>query len=225
MSYNRFPLILLYEDNHLFIMNKPCGLATQPEPYSDISLESQAKQYIKVRDKKPGNVFLHAIHRLDKPVSGIVVFGKTQKALSRMNEAIRQRICKKIYQAIVHGHLPHSHGSIEIFLSHGDKKAHVTKASDKSAKLSTLDFIVRRQARDFSLIEITLHTGRYHQIRASFAMHGNPIVGDQKYGSPIILEQNAIALHHANFECIHPVTGISLHITAPPPDFWERVIP
>ncbi|MBA3238694.1 MAG: RNA pseudouridine synthase [Parachlamydiaceae bacterium] len=199
-------LEVLYVDNHILLVNKPAGLATQPSPTSDESLESLCKEWVKEQYKKPGNVFLHAIHRLDKPVSGIVLFARTSKALSRLNESMREHEMQKVYIALVEGHLKDSEGRLEHYLVHGDHIAHLGTEKTAGAKRASLKYIVKERKGDCSLLEITLETGRYHQIRAQMAAIGHPVVGDTKYGSFKVYPNQGIALCHARFSFPHPIS-------------------
>lgn len=197
---------IIYEDNHLLVLNKPAGMLTQPSGTEQMSLEEMAKQWIKQRDQKPGNVFLHAVHRLDKPVSGLVLFAKTSKALSRLQAEMRHKNTKKVYIALVEGVPPSSSGVLEHYLSHDDHRATVRTTPSPDAKLARLSYRIIKTKDQLSLIEIILETGRYHQIRAQFAAIGCPIVGDHKYGSHATYQPDAIALHHARLEIAHPIT-------------------
>ncbi len=202
---------VLFEDNHLLIVEKPPGLLTQPSEGSTDSLEEQAKQYIKVKYEKPGAVFLHAVHRLDKPVGGIVVFAKTSKALSRLNESQREKSWKKIYQAEVEGTLKEKSGVLVHYLKHDDFKTLVSDKVQGGYKLSKLSYKVVEEKRNCSVLEIELDTGRYHQIRAQLSAAGHPIVGDQKYGSKTSAPH--IALRHTQLEFPHPITTQPIKIT------------
>ena len=154
----------------------------------------------KQKYQKKGNVYLHAIHRLDRPVAGIVLFAKTSKALSRMNEAMRDGSIKKIYHAWVEGKLSGS-GTLESRILHGDKKAVISP----KGKLSTLHYQVIESQKNKTHVEVELVTGRYHQIRVQLAEIGHPILGDLKYGSTY--QQKDLALTHVKMEFVHPVTG------------------
>lgn len=191
----------LYEDNHLLIVNKVAGLLTQPSGQEGAaSLEGQCKQWIKERDGKKGNVYLHALHRLDRPASGIVLFAKSSKALSRLNNTLRQGSFGKHYLAIIEGEPPSSSGTIEHLLAHGSHRAIVTS----EGKRACLHYQVKESAAGLTLVEITLETGRYHQIRAQLSAIGCPIVGDGKYGATKTSE--VIALQHHRLTFPHPVT-------------------
>lgn len=214
---------VIYEDNHLLVVDKPAGIPTQPTAQSQDSLEEQAKSWIKAKHNKPGKVFLHAIHRLDKSASGIVVFAKTSKALSRLNDAIRQKAIKKWYLAWVEG-IPHPHtGTLEHYLIHDDFKASVVHSSAKGAKLARLHYQMIKHDEHQSLLEIELETGRYHQIRAQLAAIGCPILGDIKYGSQQKLK-SGIALHHTKMTVPHPTTGEPLSLESLPKWDYQSVI-
>ncbi len=184
---------IIFEDNHLLVVIKPAGVPTQPD------FQKEMQQYLKKKYHKKGNVFLYPIHRLDKPVSGLVLFAKTSKALRRLHEAQRRREIVKIYRAEVEGILQQEEGTLEHYLTHESFYAKVAK----EGKLSRLFYRVLQRKKDATLIEIILLTGRYHQIRAQFSAIGHPIVGDTKYGSK---RGNSLCLSHVKMECIHPVT-------------------
>lgn len=203
---------ILYEDNHLLIMDKPAGLLTQPADGSKDSLEEQAKNYIKVKFGKPGAVYLHAVHRLDKPVGGIVVFAKTSKALSRLNESQREKKWHKIYQAEVEGLFDAKSGALTHYLKHDDFVTLVSEKPAEGYKLSKLTYKVVQEKDSHSVVEIELDTGRYHQIRAQLSAAGHPILGDQKYGSHT--SSPYIALRHTRLQFPHPITGEPISIQA-----------
>lgn len=208
---------IIYEDNHLLVVNKPAGLLTQPSGTTQENLEDYCKEWIKTTYNKPGKVFLEAVHRLDKPVSGIVIFAKTSKALSRLNLSMRNKELKKIYCALVEGTLQAEEGTLEDYLVHEEFKSEVVSINTPGAKLCRLHYKVLKHQGDVSLVEIQLETGRYHQIRAQLAAHGNPIVGDAKYKSHIPYAQNAIALHHSYIEFPHPTKEEIIKKSAPLP--------
>ena len=213
-------LDVLYHDNQMLAVNKPAGLLTQPSGTDKGNLEDRSKVWIKEAKNKPGNVFLHAVHRLDQVVSGIVLFACTDKALSRLNADMRAHRFTKIYHAVVSGAPPQNEGSLRHFLTHDDYHAKVASESDPDARECLLDYKVLKQAENQTLLEIQLHTGRYHQIRAQLAAIGCPIVGDEKYGSKVKLSGGAIALHHARLTVIHPVSKAEIAIEAPHPEHW-----
>lgn len=195
---------ILFEDNHLLVLNKPAGLLTQPSGTDQDSLEAYAKAYLKEKYQKPGNVFLEAVHRLDKPVGGIVVFAKTSKALSRLNATLRSKQVKKIYHASVEGVPKRQEAVLEHYLVHDDFIATVVSKDHRDAKLARLSYKILETKGNESRLEIHLETGRYHQIRAQLSAIGHPIVGDAKYGSKI--NRPEIALKHVRLEIEHPVT-------------------
>ena len=214
--------ILLYNDNHLFALNKEAGLLTQTAEDGRQSLEDIAKAWIKETCGKPGNVFLHSIHRLDRIVSGVVLFARTSKALSRLNQEMRERKINKTYLAIVSPPPKIPAGELRHFLSHGSHSAKMSTINAPGAKEAILHYKTIRDAGKFSMLEIRLETGRYHQIRAQLAAIGSPIIGDSKYGSKIITPGKNILLHHSRMELTHPVTGQTLLIEAPLPENWKE---
>lgn len=209
-------LNVLYVDNHLLALNKPAGLLTQPSGTSDDNLEDRAKAWIKEQYHKPGAVFLEAVHRIDRPVAGVVLFARTSKALSRLNEAMRQGQCDKLYLALVSGAPPAQEGTLNDWLLHGDHRAETVPAGTPGAKAAILRYAVRRQHGPHALLEIRLGSGRYHQIRAQLAQAGCPIVGDRKYGSfESWSPADGIALQHTTLRINHPVTGDVMTFSAP----------
>lgn len=196
----------IYCDNHLLVLEKPAGIVTQPD------FHELAKEWVKREFSKKGRVFLEPIHRLDKPASGIVVFARTSKALSRLNESLRNKKWRKFYFALVEGELP-SEGRLEHYLTHGDFCAHVVDEKEPGAKLAMLTYERKKIEKGRSLIEVELLTGRYHQIRAQFGAIGHPIWGDGKYGSRT--KKETISLHHHKIELVHPTTKETLTFQCP----------
>lgn len=186
---------IVYIDNHLLVVKKPAGMATQPD------LEELAKAYVKEKFRKPGAVFLQPVHRIDKPVSGLVLFARTSKALSRLQAMMRERKIEKIYHAWVEGKVPSRQGTLVHHLEHGHHRAEISS----QGKESVLDYAVLQQKEGLTLLEIHLHTGRYHQIRAQLAAIGCPVAGDTKYGSRRTWPEG-IALQHVEMRLEHPVT-------------------
>jgi 23S rRNA pseudouridine1911/1915/1917 synthase len=186
-------------DNHLLAVEKDPGMATQPD------LHELARAWVKKTYNKPGNVFLEPIHRLDKPVGGIVLFARTSKALARLNEQMRNREMEKIYVATLANSPPSPEGLLEHYLVHDDYRARVVPPSHPEAKLARLSY----RTLSGNTIEITLHTGRYHQIRCQFAAINCPILGDTKYNSP---PHPTFHLRHTRMRFIHPVTGESVRL-------------
>jgi 23S rRNA pseudouridine1911/1915/1917 synthase len=207
----------LFEDNHLLVLNKPAGLLTQPSGTEQDSLEKQAKAWLKEVYHKPGNVFLEAVHRLDKPVSGVVVFGKTSKALTRLNAAMRAKQTRKLYWAWVEGSLPQDTDTLHHFMLHDEFHARIVPENHSEGKAARLTYRVLQRHPQRTLVEIELHTGRYHQIRLQLATIGCPIWGDRKYGSTHDYEAEAIALHHHSLRMPHPISQFALIFEAPPP--------
>ncbi len=188
----------IYLDNHLLVVSKAAGVATQPD------LHEELKQWLKERFGKPGNVFLEPIHRLDRPVSGLVLFARTSKALSRLNESMRNREIQKTYLARVEKPVSPMEATITNYLVHDDFRARVVDQKHPEAKEAILHYEVLKNEKDHALLKIELKTGRYHQIRAQFSYMGHPVIGDQKYGSR--QAEKKIALHHAELSFLHPVT-------------------
>lgn len=204
-------LRILYEDNHILAVDKPYGLVTQPSLEHSDSLEQRAKDYVKKTYNKPGLVFLHAVHRLDKDVAGIVIFAKTSKALERMHALLRNREVKKNYRAKVHGILKVKQGTWVDSLEKKDHKAYVNLKND-NGKVSLLSYSVIEEKDNHSYVDIDLQTGRYHQIRVQLSHHGHPIVGDVKYGSDISYPDRHIDLVHKQAEFIHPIKQSVIHL-------------
>lgn len=211
---------ILWCDNHLLAVNKPAGLASQPSREHPDSLEGQAKAWIKEQFHKPGNVFLHAVHRLDRPVSGVVLFARTDKALSRLTAAIRDRQCRKLYLALLEAPPPAASGSLVDWLAHDDFQARILPAGAPGGQRAELNYETLAVSGGRTLVRIELITGRYHQIRIQFASRGCPIAGDGRYGAQSRLEADRIALHHWRLELLHPVTHAPLCLEAPPPPFF-----
>ena len=208
---------ILYVDNHVLALNKPAGISTQVSGEHKESLEEFAREWVKFEFKKPGNVFLHTVHRLDRPVSGIVLFARTDKALSRLNAAMREKKSQKTYLAIVSGRLSQESGTLTHHHSHGNFKAKVTEKPHKDSKPAVLHYERLGKTNELSLLLIRLETGRYHQIRAQLSFIGCPIAGDTKYGSKIKTDGEQIALHHKEMSFIHPTLQESIRVSASAP--------
>lgn len=198
---------VLMLDNHLLAADKPGGLLTQPSGSNEDSLEAQAKAWLKEELNRPGNVFLEAVHRIDKPVCGIVLFARSSKGLSRMNQAVREGLVRKVYRTRVEGRVKRSSGHLENFLIHDEYRARVVPAGVPEARLACLSYRVLEAGENASLLEIVLETGRYHQIRVQLAHLGHPILGDVKYGSKLPWKKDTIALQHFELTFPHPVGG------------------
>lgn len=189
-------------------------MPTQADEHSEQSLEILAKAWVKKEYAKPGAVFLEPIHRLDKPVSGIVLFARTSKALSRLNEQMRARKIIKTYYALIEGIPKETEATLEHYLVHEEYHARVVPASHKEAKKAILHYKVLEVREKNAYLEVTLETGRYHQIRAQLAALGHPIVGDARYGSSLT-HHNGIALQHGKMQLTHPVTQKELLLLTP----------
>lgn len=215
--------LILFADNHLLAVNKPTGLLSQDSGTGLRNLEDWAREWVRVDKNKEGAVFLNAVHRIDKGVSGIVLFARTSKALTRLNEDIRKRNCRKIYHALVEGNPPKPSDTLVHWLSHENQRADFCKEGDAGAKRAVLSYRTIRQANNLTLLEVDLETGRYHQIRAQLSSIGCPIAGDEKYGAKKRLEGRAIALHHTRLEITHPTLKTPQIIEASYPDveWWK----
>jgi 23S rRNA pseudouridine1911/1915/1917 synthase len=211
---------ILYEDNHLLIINKGVSDIVQEDKTGDESLEQQLKNFIKDRDGKPGNVFLGVVHRIDRPVSGVVVFAKTGKALARMNELFQGREIQKIYWAIVKEKPEKEEALLEHYITRNTQKnkAYIHSKPVKDSKTAILFYKVKGRSDNYSLLEIELHTGRHHQIRAQLAFLGCPIKGDLKYGFPRSNKNGGISLHSRSIRFTHPVKKEEVYVVAPPPE-------
>ncbi len=209
---------VLFFDNHLLIAVKSCGVLTQPEEEGGDSLETFAKEWVKREYQKSGKVFLHAVHRLDRPVSGLVLFARSSKALSRLNDQQRGQEIQRIYVAEVEGILSLKEGRLDHYLIHGDHRALLAKREDPQAKHARLTYRVIRYREHSTIVSIELETGRYHQIRAQLSAIGHPIVGDLRYKAKMG-DEKAIHLHCMKLGFQHPVTKEVLTFESPAP-FW-----
>jgi len=214
------PLDILYEDNHLIIVNKKPGAIVQGDKTGDTPLLEIIKDYIKEKYNKPGDVFLGLVHRLDRPVSGIVIFARTSKALERMNQIFKNRLIEKKYWAIVKNQPSPINGSLVHFLIKNNNlnKSFVCETQIEGAKKGELTYKTIATSKTFFLLEIELHTGRHHQIRAQLSSIGCPIKGDLKYGFNRSNTDGSINLHAAYISFEHPVKKEKISVSAPPPD-------
>lgn len=196
-------LKVLYEDNHIIVVLKDANVLSQSDNTKDLDMLTMVKNYIKEKYNKPGNVYVGLVHRLDRPVGGIMVFAKTSKAAKRLSKAIKENEVTKKYLAIVKGLLNKKEGSLENYILK-DEATHNSIITDKNnGKYSLLDYKIIDEKDNLSLVDITLHTGRHHQIRVQFSNINHPLYGDQRYGS---MDKCQIALYAYKLEFIHPVT-------------------
>jgi 23S rRNA pseudouridine1911/1915/1917 synthase len=216
-------LEVLYEDNHLLAVNKPAHLPTMGVSEDRPSVLTIAREYVRRKFDKPGNVYLGVVSRLDAPVTGLVLLARTSKAASRLSEAFRERRVEKSYLAVVEGTLTPRDGLLEHYLRKDERhrKVHVTHETALGAQLARLRYRTTLSRGGLSLLEISLETGRKHQIRVQLAKMGAPIVGDRKYGSTRPLSQG-IALHSYRLHLEHPVRRTPLELVAPLPSIWRR---
>lgn len=220
-------LQILHEDNHIIVINKRVGDIVQGDKTGDKPLSEVVKEYIKDKYNKPGEVFLGVVHRLDRPTTGIVVFARTSKALARLNEMFSNRETKKTYWAVVKNKPEKEHDTLIHFLKRNEKnntsKAHTNEVPD--SKLAKLDYAIIKELNSYFVLEIDLHTGRHHQIRAQLAAIGCPIKGDLKYGFDRSNPDGGIHLHARKLIFIHPVSKENLEIVAPVPNnsVWNAV--
>lgn len=219
---------ILYEDNHIIAVNKSSSDIVQGDKTGDMPLSEEVKLYLKKKYNKPGDVFLGVVHRLDRPVSGIVVFAKTSKALSRMNELFKTRQVDKVYWAIVKNMPEDTEGRLEHYLLKNEKQ-NKSYAYDKmvpKAKKAILSYRLVGQSETYFLLEVRLETGRHHQIRCQLAKIGCPIKGDLKYGFPRSNRDGGISLHAGYVAFTHPVSKELIQIEAPVPQedkLWKAM--
>lgn len=221
-------MIVVYEDNHIIIVNKTTSEIVQGDKTGDIPLSEVVKQYIKKEYAKPGNVFLGVVHRLDRPVSGLVVFAKTSKALSRLNEMFRKVDVHKTYWAIVKTCPPTEEGDLVHYLVRNEKqnKSYAYDKEVKGAKKAVLHYRLIGHSDNYYLLEIDLKTGRHHQIRCQLAKIGCPIKGDLKYGFPRSNVDGGICLHARRVCFVHPVSKKLVDVVAPTPadNLWNSFV-
>lgn len=219
---------ILYEDNHLIVLNKSVSDLVQGDKTGDTSLDVKTKEYLKNLYKKPGNVFLGVIHRLDRPVSGVVVFARTSKALSRMNKLFQEKKVQKKYWAIVSDKPPVEEQRLNHFLVRKPNlnKSFAYSTEKKGSKEASLSYRLMGRTKNYFFLEIDLHTGRHHQIRCQLAKIGCPIKGDLKYGSGRSNPGGGISLHAREIDFIHPVLKEELKIIAAPPKdvLWNEFL-
>ncbi len=206
---------VVYSDNHLLAVDKPGGMLTQASGRDEMNVEDWAREWVRVEKKKTGAAFLHAVHRLDRPVSGVVLFARTSKALSRLNESMRQLRSGKLYVARVERAPEKLSGELVDFLVHDNHVGRIVDESCRDAKRAVLRYRQVSVGAAGALLEVELITGRYHQIRVQLSGMGCPIVGDVRYGAK--RESKAIGLHHRRLTVEHPVLKELVQMEAPLP--------
>lgn len=211
---------ILYEDNHLMVVNKAPGEIVQGDKTGDEPLSETIKRYIKERDSKPGNVFLGVVHRLDRPVGGVVVFAKTSKALSRLNDMFRHGDVHKTYWAITRNRPPHDEETLTHYITTVERnnKSYASATPKDGAKEARLHYRLLSSSERYHLVEVNLLTGRKHQIRVQMSAVGCPVKGDLKYGDKRSNPDGSISLLARRVQFVHPVSGLDIDVTAPVPD-------
>ena len=219
---------ILYEDNHIIAVNKSTSDIVQVDKTGDLSLEEKVKAYIKIKYNKPGDVFLGVTHRIDRPVSGAVLFARTSKSLVRLNEMFQRKEVKKIYWAVVKEKPPRIEDTINHYIVRDQQKnkSYAFDMEKKDSKPASLSYKLIASAENYHLLEIDLHTGRHHQIRCQLSKIGCPIKGDLKYGFPRSNPDGGISLHSRKIELVHPVSKQQISIVANPPQdaLWNYFI-
>lgn len=221
-------MTVLYEDNHIIAVNKTCNEIVQGDKTGDTPLSEIVKAYIKDKYHKPGEVFLGVTHRLDRPTSGVVLFARTSKSLTRLNDMFKSHEqIKKTYWAIVQGcpKVPEARLENWLIRNEAQNKSYITKLNANNAKIAVLDYRVLVRGENYTLLEINLETGRHHQIRCQLAAIGCPVKGDLKYGAKRSNPDGGICLHARKIEFIHPVSKENICITAPVPSdsLWQQL--
>ena len=222
------PSAIIYEDNHLLVVNKAPGQLVQGDKTGDIPLVNLAKAYLKKKYNKPGEVFLGVVHRLDRPTSGVLVFARTSKALTRLNEQFKSREAKKEYWAIVEGTKVPKEQSLNHWLVRNAKqnKSYAHLKEVPNSKVAKLSFSLHHTLDRYSCLKIQLYTGRHHQIRSQLSATGMVIKGDLKYGAARSNKDGSICLHARSLEIIHPVKKEAIKWTAAPPNdvLWKACV-
>ena len=220
-------LQVLYEDNHIIIVNKRPGDIVQGDKTGDTPLSEVVKEFIKIKYDKPGAVYLGVVHRLDRPTSGIVLFAKTSKALPRLNKLFKEKEAKKTYWAVVKNAPPQEQGTLVHYMKRNQKQnksfAHIKEVPE--SKKAILDYKILQKLDNYYLLEIDLHTGRHHQIRSQLSSIGCPIKGDLKYGFDRSNKDASIHLHARKLSFEHPVKNIPIEVIAPTPNdpIWNAI--
>lgn len=220
-------MTVVYEDNHIIIVNKTASEIVQGDKTGDVPLSETVKQYLKEKYHKPGNVFIGVTHRLDRPVSGLVVFAKTSKALSRLNEMFKNSEVKKTYWAIVKQTPAETEGELVNYLVRNEKqnKSYAYDTEKPGSKKAILHYRLIARSDNYSLLEVDLKTGRHHQIRCQLAKMGCPIKGDLKYGFPRSNPDGSICLYARRVRFVHPVSKELIDVVAPVPsdNLWRSL--
>ena len=211
---------VVYEDNHIIVVNKTASEIVQGDKTGDVPLSDMVKQYLKEKYQKPGNVFVGVTHRLDRPVSGLVIFAKTSKALSRLNEMFKNSEIKKTYWAIVKECPKQEEAELTHYLVRNEKqnKSYAYAEEVKNSKKAVLHYKLIARSDNYYLLEVDLKTGRHHQIRCQLAKMGSPIKGDLKYGAPRSNPDGSMCLHARSVKFIHPVSKEWIELEAPVPE-------
>ncbi len=220
---------VLFEDNHCLAILKPAGVLTMGDKSGDETMVDAAREYLRQKYQKPGNVFVGVVHRLDRPVSGVLLFARTSKSAARLSEQFRKRTVRKIYRTLVEGHPAQRSGEFvdRLIKSHDDNRTRVVtpertaKAAEPEGQEARLRYTCLRRSGRFSLLEIELLTGRSHQIRVQLSSRGLPICGDVKYGAKTRMD-GCLALHAASLTFDHPTRHEPITITADEPDSWNQ---
>lgn len=220
---------VLYEDNHLIIVNKMPGEIVQSDKTGDATLADEVKAYLKTKYDKPGDVFLGIVHRLDRPTSGALIFARTSKALARLNAMLQEKSIQKTYWAVVNERPPVEQGRLENYLKKNEEqnKSYVFDNPVKGGKLAILSYKLLAASRKFNLLEVSLETGRHHQIRAQLAKINCSIRGDLKYGAPRSNPDGSISLHARKVSFVHPVSNKPIVVVADPPkndNLWNEFL-
>jgi len=216
--HRRWPVF--YTDNHLLVLYKPAGLLVQGDESGDVSLLDFAKQWIKQRHQKPGNVFLGLVHRLDRPVAGVMMFARTSKAAARLSEQLRIGSARKVYLAVVEGEPSQSSAHLVHQIERRDRLSRIVQRQTEYSREARLSYRLLDSAGSRSLIEVELETGRRHQIRLQLAHIGCPIIGDCRYGASQALSARQIALFASRLTIVHPTRRQPLTFSAPLPEGW-----
>lgn len=219
-------LEVLYEDNHCLAINKPAGWLTMGDETGDETLVDVVKEYLRIKYQKPGDVFLGVVHRIDRPVSGVVLFGRTSKGAARLSEQFRTHAIQKTYWAIVEGTVHPAQGQLESWLRKDTSRnfVEVVEPGTPGAQHAQLEWkIMRSLKRGLTLLEVQPQTGRSHQIRVQLANSGWPILGDRKYGATQELK-NGIGLHARSLKFDHPTRHEAIQVTAEPPPGWATLL-